>query len=376
MTRGEPGAGSQVVRVCIVGPSPDLVGGQAIQARRLLESFANVEGIRVEFLPVNPRLPGPLRGLRRVKYVRTVATLVAYVASLLRHVRRFDVLHVFSASYWSFLLAPLPAILAGRAFRRPVLLNYRSGEAEDHLARWRSARWGIARATQVIVPSGYLKAVFERHGFAAKAIPNFVDMTRFRFRLRAPLRPVFLSNRNFEALYNVACTLRAFARIQARFPEASLTLVGDGPQRPELEALAVSLGLRHVAFAGAVAPDRMPAYYDGADIYLNTSDIDNMPTSIIEAFASGIAVVTTDAGGIPYIVRHGENGRMVPRGDAEAVAAQACALLEDPESTLAMTRRAREECETRYVWPVVRSQWEQTYREVAEASRRAGKGPR
>ena len=128
--------------------------------------------------------------------------------------------------------------------------------------------------------------------------------------------------------------------------------------------LAASLGLRAVRFAGQVPPERMPAFYDDADIYLNSPEIDNMPTSIIEAFAAGLAVVTTDAGGIPFIVRHGDNARMVARGDATAMAAEACALLADPDGALAMTRRARAECETRYVWPAVRAQWEELYREV------------
>src|SRR5206468_1380513 len=83
---------------------------------------------------------------------------------------------------------------------------------------------------------------------------------------------------------------------------------------------------------------QMPAFYDEADIYLNSPEIDNMPISIIEAFAAGLPVVTTDAGGIPFIVRHGDNGRMVACGDAAAMAAEACALLTDPDGALAMAR--------------------------------------
>ena len=357
-------AATRPVRVCIVAPSLDILGGQAIQAQRLLAAFAGSDRVHAEFLAVNPRLPGPFRSLQRIKYVRTIVTSVAYVASLLARVRDYDVLHVFSASYWSFLLAPVPALLVARLYGRATILNYRSGEAPDHLANWWTARWGVRQATRVIVPSGYLVGVFGAYGVAAQSIPNFVDVSRIRFRARAPLRPVFLSNRNFEAHYNVGCTLRAFATIQAREPGATLTVVGDGPQRDELKALAASLGLRHVTFAGQVPPDQMPALYDEADIYLNSPEIDNMPTSIVEAFAAGLAVVTTDAGGIPFIVRHGDNGRMVARDDSAAMAAEACALLDDPAGAAAMTRRARTECETRYVWPAVRTQWEALYRAV------------
>lgn len=353
------------VRVCIVGPSLDILGGQAIQASRLLAAFAGNERVRVEFLPVNPRLPGPLRALQRVKYVRTVVTAIAYAISLAARTRRYDVLHVFSASYWSFLLGPLPALLSGRLYGRPTLLNYRSGEALDHLTHWRSARWGVRKASKVVVPSGYLVGVFGQFGIPAQSIPNFVDVARFRFRERSPLRPVFLSNRNFDALYNVSCTLRAFAAIQARIPEAELLVVGDGAQRALLHELAQSLGLRNTTFVGRVRPEQMADYYDRADLYLNSPDIDNMPTSIIEAFAAGLPVVTTNAGGIPFIVRPGENGRMVAMNDDAALAREALALLADPQGTLEMTRRARAECEARYVWPAVQAQWEALYREAA-----------
>jgi hypothetical protein len=95
------------VRVCIVAPSLDFLGGQAIQAQRLLAAFAGSERVHAAFLAVNPRLPGPLRALQRIKYVRTIVTGIAYVASLVSRVKDYDVLHVFSASYWSFVLAPV-----------------------------------------------------------------------------------------------------------------------------------------------------------------------------------------------------------------------------------------------------------------------------
>ena len=85
------------VRVLIVAPSLDILGGQAIQADRLLKLFEQEPRLRVDFLPVNPRLPGWLRSLQQIKYVRTVVTSIAYAWSL-RRVRQYDVVHAFSAS--------------------------------------------------------------------------------------------------------------------------------------------------------------------------------------------------------------------------------------------------------------------------------------
>ena len=223
------------IRVCIMGPSPDVVGGQAVQAQRLRTRLARSPELEVTFLPVNPRLTKPLHLLQRVKYVRTIVTTVAYVLSLLRRVPRMDMVHAFSASYWSFLLAPVPAMLVARLFHKGVILNYRSGEADDHLARWRTAAPLMRLAHLIVVPSNYLVDVFARHGLKAKAVPNFVEIEQLPYRQRDTVRPVFLSNRIFQALYNVSCVLRAFGRIQARMPEAKLVVAGDGPLRERLQ---------------------------------------------------------------------------------------------------------------------------------------------
>src|SRR5438128_2029241 len=247
--------GTARLRVLIVAPSLDILGGQAIQAQRLLTRLSEHPSLEVGFLPVNPRWTGLLGRLQEIKYVRTVLTSLLYWALLLNQVRLYDIIHIISASYWTFVLAPTPAILAAKLYGKRAFLNYRSGEAEDHLRRWRrTALPTIRMVDRIVVPSGYLVDVFAGFDLRAQSIYNFVDKDRFRFRARVPLRPVFLSNRNHEPLYNVACTLRAFALIQQQIPAARLIVAGDGSQRTMLEALAVSLKLHNVEFVGCVAP--------------------------------------------------------------------------------------------------------------------------
>lgn len=333
-----------------------------MQAARLYRGLQGVPSVAVGFVPINPRLPGLLHLLQRVRYVRTVATSLRYLWALLWTLARYDVVHVFSASYWSFVLAPTPAVLLSKLFRKRVVLNYRSGEAEDHLRRWGRTALPILRlADALIVSSGYLVDVFARAGLRAHTVPNIVDFEQFRFRARRPLRPVFFSNRHLEADYNVACVLLAFARIQVAYPNARLIVAGDGKQRPALERLSAALGLRHAEFVGRVAPDRMSSLYDAADVYLNAPEVDNLPGSILEAFASGLPVVTTDAGGIPYIVRHGETGLIVARGDHEGMAAAAVRLLEDAALADRLTSAALTECRRRYAAEAVLGQWVSVY---------------
>ena len=271
------------VRVCLAGPSLDILGGQAVQLARLKDKLDRTPGLEVSFLPMNPRLPGPLRLLQRVKYLRTVATSIGYWLLLLTRLRRYDVVHAFSPSYWAFLLGPVPAMVAARLFGRAALLNYHSGEAEDHLRNWRTAVPLSKLAHRIVVPSGYLREVFAKFGLSAEPIHNFVDADTIPWRERTAIRPVFLSNRNFEAHYNVACSIRAFALVQERYPDAVLTVAGYGSHREALEGLVRQLGLRNVRFTGRVTPQEMATLLNDADILLNSPDIDNMPLSLIEA---------------------------------------------------------------------------------------------
>lgn len=357
----------------MTAPSLDMLGGQSRQSARLRERLREEPSVEVTFLPVNPRLPGPLGRLQEVKYVRTVLTTLLYWAKLLVAAARCDVLHVFSASYYSYLLSAAPALLVGRLYGKKTILNYRSGEAEDHLSNWRTALPTMRLADVIVVPSGYLVDVFARFGLRALAIYNIIELDRFRFRARAPLRPVFLTSRLLEPLYNVSCVLRAFALIQRRHPEASLTVAGEGWQRAELEGLARELGLRQVEFIGAVPFEKMPEMYDSGDVYLTATDLDNMPSSIVECLAAGLPVVTTDAGGIPYIVTHEETCLMVARNDHEAMAAAALRLLADPSLASSIARRAREHCR-KFSWPMVQGEWLRLYHELAPE--RVGAAPR
>lgn len=343
----------------------NILGGQAVQADRLLRSWQNDDEVRAWLVPINPEPPGPLGRAVRVKYARTVATQMTYWPLLLRELRHADLVHVFSASYFSFLLAPLPAVLVAKLLGKPVVLNYRSGEAPDHLRRSAVARATLRWVDRNAVPSRFLHDVFAQFGIASEIIPNIVDVDRFRFRRRDPLRPRLVSTRNFEELYNVACTLRTFRRVQDRWPEATLTLVGGGSQEPALRGLASALGLRHVTFVGRVAPDAIWRYYADADIYLQTPDIDNMPSSVLEAFASGCAVVSTNAGGVPAILTDGVHGLLVPANDDAAAAAAILRLLDEPDLSRRLIDAAVASC-ARYQWSAVRQQWIQVYRGLVQ----------
>ena len=140
-----------------------------------------------------------------------------------------------------------------------------------------------------------------------------------------------------------------------------MTVAGSGPELANLQALVLQLELKDsVQFSGGIDNARIPALYASADCMINSSTVDNMPISILEAFASGVPVVSTCAGGIPDMVEHGVSGLLVPIGDDEAMAREVIRVLQNPEVASRLRQAGLADAE-KYAWPQVRSQWLAAY---------------
>ncbi|MES2564280.1 MAG: glycosyltransferase family 4 protein, partial [Pseudomonadota bacterium] len=161
--------------------------------------------------------------------------------------------------------------------------------------------------------------------------------------------------RNLEPIYDIATALRALALLRATCPGAHMTIAGEGPERAMLTALTCSLGVTdHVVFTGGVDNERMQDLYRRADLFLNSSVVDNMPNSILEALASGVPVVSTDAGGIPFMVEHGKTALLVPPRDAHALARAVLELLNDPDQAGRLAKEGLSLAQ-QYSWANVRA---------------------
>ena len=364
-------ASTSAVRVAIVAPTLRYVGGQAVQAKLLLDHWKNDGRIHASFIPIDPTFPRSLAWAQRVPCLRTVVRTPIYFSTLWKGMKDIDIAHIFSASYWSFLLAPAPACLVARLRGKKVLINYRSGEAQDHLQNWRTARAILRRIDRLVVPSAYLVDVFKNFGLEAQAVPNFVDVQQFQYRPRQPLRPWLICTRGFEAYYSVDLVVRSFANVKKEFPSARLWLVGKGSQEKAIREYVRSEKLTGVEFTGPIPPDQIHRFYDQADIFVNASWLDNMPVSILEAFASGTPVVSTAPDGIGYLVDHRRTGLLCEPGDWQALADNVIRLLRNPDMALQLASNAFEDSK-RFRWEVVREEWLEIYKSLRATHNQEG----
>ena len=359
----EPNA-APLPRVCIVGPLPPPSGGMANQCEQLARLLA-ADGIAVEVVRNNaPYRPAWIGSL---PVLRAGFRLVPYLRRLWTAAGRADVMHVLANSGWAWHLFAAPAVWVGRVRRTPVIINYRGGNADTFF----SAAPGIVQrtlrmASLRVTPSGYLLRVFKKHALDACVVPNIIDLSRFSACTPRDFKdaPHLIVTRNLEDIYDIPTALKAFAMIRIRFPRARLTVAGSGPARPQLLALAHELKVdAAVDFCGRIDNAKIPALYSSADCMLNPTTVDNMPISILEAFASGVPVISTNAGGIPDIATDGVSARLVPIGDANALAASAIEVLESHMACAHMVAAGRQEAEC-YSWTKVGPQWHSIYQDL------------
>jgi len=357
------------LRVAIVAASSRYVGGQSVQAELLLANWRDDPEVKAFLIPIDPSLPRALRWVESIPFLRTLVRQPFYLTALWRGLNNADIAHIFSASYWSFLIAPAPAWLLARVRGKKTMIHYHSGEARDHLRRFRTARPVLANADRLVVPSEYLVEVFREFGLTAQAVPNIVDLSQFSFRERSPLRPNLVCTRGFHPYYRVDVVVRAFAEIQREFPLARLDLVGGGPLEGQIRDLVSRLNLSNVNFTGVASRNEIGSFYDAADIFINASALDNMPVSILEAFASGTPVVSTAPEGMRYLIEHERTGLLSEPGDASALAKSVIRLLRDPALASRIILHAYTQSK-HYRWATVREQWLEIYRSlVPRASR-------
>jgi glycosyltransferase involved in cell wall biosynthesis len=353
-----------MLNVGLVGPLPPPAGGMAMQCLQLQELLSS-EGLKVRLVqtnaPYRPRVVG------RLRIVRSLFRLVPYLRDLWATAAEVDVIHLLANSGWAWHLYAAPAVWIARFRNVPIIVNYRGGDAAGFLGTapfW--VKCTLRCADSRIVPSGFLNQVFAREGIDTQIIPNVVDLDRFRpYARNDTTRTHVVVTRNLEPIYDIETAMRAFALLCTRVPNAALTIAGEGPERARLEALAGQLGFEgRVFFAGRLDRDRVMELYRGADLMLNPSTVDNMPNSILEAYAAGVPVVSTNVGGIPYIARDGESALLVSARDPQAMAEAAYRVVADRGLATRLVEQGLRESR-RYAWSEIRGQWMGLYEALA-----------
>jgi glycosyltransferase involved in cell wall biosynthesis len=356
------------MHIGVVGPLPPPFGGMANQTRQLAELLQS-EGITVSIVQTNADYRPSW--VAHLPFIRALFRLTPFLLALWQQTKRFDVVHVMANSGWSWHLVAVPAVWIAKLRNTPVIVHYHGGEAESFLARSaQTVRMTMRQASALIVPSGFLKAVFARFDMPATIVPNVVDLDRFHNP--APHRAVrrhLLVPRNLEPIYDNETAIRAFSTVRCMHPDATLTIAGSGPLAESLHDLAESIGVGGgTVFSGRLDRDAMAQAYRKADIVINPSLVDNMPISILEALASGVPVVSTNVGGVPFVVNNEQTALLVPRKSPDAMAEAILRVMDDSALSEKLVNNGLAEAQ-KYTWQRVRPLLTEVYEKARRARR-------
>lgn len=391
MTANVP-TGTSVPRIVMVLPTylPESFGGAAQQTRRLAQALAG-RGAAVTLLA--PRLKGttPAREeegpviVRRFRlhaapnlggrHFDSFAWWCLCISSWLwRNRRSYDLIYVVHGRLHAF-----PAALAGRRLHKPVVVKPgRGGEASFDLSVVRRKRLlgsffarSIARNTTAwVANSKEIEADLMRWGVPSErvhAIPNGVEIPDDEEQRSRNGVVRFVSMGRLETEKAVDQTIRAFGGLPADAP-ARLTVLGDGPCRPELEALSRRLGQeRRIAFTGEVG-DVTP-YLEEADVYVSSSVSEGMSNALLEAMSSGVMPVVSRVSGADDLVEEGVSGLLFPPGDENALGTRLeKSLAMSAEHRRATGEAARDSVRARFSLDLVAERHLSLYRSLIESA--------
>ncbi len=361
---------SERLKVGIVGPLPPPSGGMAVVVSQLVERLSEEE-LDISLVQTNSSYFPIWVG--RVKGIRAIFRIFPYLLKVWRLAGRVDVIHLMANSGWSWQLFSAPVIWIGWLRKRAVIVNYHGGEAQQYFQK--SIRWvapTMKKATEIVVPSSYLKEIFAEQGFETTVIPNTVDFERFKPQKKSEevtdCEFKLIVTRNLEAIYGLPMAIRALEIAIKEVPNLKLYIAGSGAQKDELLVLTRELGLqKKISFVGRLEEGEIEQFYREADIMLNPTTVDNMPLSVLEALASGLPVITTDVGGIPYVVEHEKTALLVPSGDEQEMARQIVHLYKNEAARQSLVENGLKEV-AQYGWPEVKQRWISTYQRLGKGS--------
>jgi len=286
--------------------------------------------------------------------------LLEMLGLILRYHKSTDIVLIDTYGAMNFYYAYLVA-KACQFYKLDYIPILHGGNLPDRLEKNRQFSKSLfGKAKMNVAPSLFLYEIFKEAGFTnLQNIPNSIELNKYIFKQRILFAPKLLWVRRFQERYNPMLAVKVLEKLRVNYPEASLCMVG--PEKDGTLDKCKAYVKEHnlpVRFTGKLRKKQWAKLSVDADIFLNTTNIDNTPISVIESMALGLAVVSTDVGGMHFLIEDKKDGVLVPEKDVIAMVEAVSNLLEQPEMTSKMTLLAREKV-IGFDWETVKVQWNQ-----------------
>lgn len=276
----------------------------------------------------------------------------------------YEIAEVDVFSGQAFLFAFLGSILL-RLINKPFVLTLHGGNlpvfAQRHTKLIKKL---LNSATTVVVPSSYLWLAMQPYRTDLVIIPNAIFIERYEFKKRVDIQPNLIWLRAFHEIYNPELAIRVLTNVRIHYPESKLLMIGPDKgdnSYSRTKQLANELGLeKAVTFIEGVKKEEVPIWLNNGDVLINTTNYDNTPISVMEAMACGLCIVSTNIGGIPYLIDNEVNGILVPPNDSVSMASAVVRILTEPGLSAKLSMSARQKAE-KLDWAEIFPKWEELF---------------
>lgn len=284
--------------------------------------------------------------------------LIDMLWNLFKSRKKVDVVIIDTYSTQNFYYAVAVGKLC-RFYHIPYIPILRGGSLPNRLKNSpKLSRELFDNAKTNITPSAYLNSAFKKLGFKNLTyISNVLDIENYRFLERKKLSYNLLWVRSFDEIYNPEMALEIVDILLKEGKEVKLCMVGpdkDG-SKEKCRKIAESKNLP-VIFTGILQKEEWISLSEEYDIFINTTNFDNMPVSVMEAMALGLPVVSTSVGGMPFLIENQKTGILVSEKDPNKFANAITQVVENKSASLNMSREARKEIE-KMDWAKVKQSW-------------------
>jgi glycosyltransferase involved in cell wall biosynthesis len=291
------------------------------------------------------------------------------LTTIYRKRHKYDVAQVDVYSGRAFLWAEAVSWML-RLLHKPYILTLHGGNLPSFsLKRQARVRHLLTSAAAVTSPSRYLYEQMAAYRPDFLIQPNPLNIDSYKFRLREKPNPYLIWLRAFHGMYNPTMAASVLALLTKEFPDVYLTMLGPDKEDGSFNAareVASELGVHdRIMLPGSVTKAAVSHWLNTGDIFLNTTNVDNTPISVLEAMACGLCVVSTNVGGVPYLLKHEHNALLVPPNNPEAMANAVRRILNEPGLAARLSHNARLEAQN-FDWSAILPQWEKLFTAVSQ----------
>lgn len=296
-----------------------------------------------------------------------ILRLLDMLTTIILKRKHYDLAQIDVFSGKAFIYAECCARLL-RMINKSIMLTLHGGGLPSFAARNpKRVSKLLALASEVVTPSPFLQKTLSKYHNQIKVIPNGIDISQIAYKTRKSISPNLIWVRAFHQTYNPELAVEVLSRLSTDYPNARLTMVGPDKGDGSLQAvnsIAKNLGVDDkLTILPAVPYEEVPSLLDQADIFINTTNYDTAPRSLLEAMANGVCVVSTNVGGIPWMITNFQDGLLVPPEDELAMVNAIKSILEDPEFAMRISQNARKTAES-HDWSNVIPEWNTLFNEV------------